>query len=59
MQAGHPISLLMFGTFAIVLLLAIVLLANFLRKRRNRHPMDDQPDRNIDEIRRDGGKPHD
>ncbi len=57
MQAGHPISLLMFGSLLIALVLAIVLLAAFLRKRRNRHPMAGQRERNIDEIRRDGGKP--
>lgn len=51
MSAGHPVSMLMFGTLAIVLILAIVLLLRFLRKGENRHPMSDVRERNIDEIR--------
>ena len=52
---GSSISVLMFGTFAAVLIVGVVLLLRFLRKPGNRHPMDGQPERNIDEIRRDGG----
>lgn len=51
---GSPISLLMFGTLAIVVIVGIVLLLRLLRKPENRHPMDGQRERNIDEIRRDG-----
>ncbi len=57
MEAGHPISLLMFGSLLIPVIIAIVLLAAFLRKRRNRHPMEGQRERNIDEIRSEGGEP--
>lgn len=51
---GSPISLLMFGTLAIVVIVGIVLLLRHLRKPGNRHPMDGERERNIDEIRRDG-----
>lgn len=51
MSAGHPVSLLMFGSLGIVLILAIVMLLRFLRKKENRHPMSDVRERNIDEIR--------
>ena len=51
MNAGHPVSMLMFGTLAIVLVLAIVVLLRFLRRKENRHPMSDVRERNIDEIR--------
>lgn len=54
MQAGHPLSLLLFGTLIIVVIAAVVLLLRFLRKPGNRHPMDGQRERSIDEIRRDG-----
>jgi hypothetical protein len=52
-QAGHPLSLLGFGTIGIVLLLAVVALAWFWRNRRHRHPMAGERERNIDEIRRE------
>lgn len=48
------ISVLMFGTLLIVFLIAIVVLARFLAKPHNRHPMSGKRERNIDEIRRDG-----
>ncbi len=51
MSTGHPVSLLMFGTFAIALILAVVVLLRFLRKPANRHPMSNVRERNIDEIR--------
>ncbi len=54
MQNGHPISMLMFGTLAVVVVIAAVLLVRFMRKRENRHPMEGERERNIDEIRRDG-----
>lgn len=54
MEAGHPVSLLMFGTLVVAILIAVILFARFMRKRRNRHPMAGQPERNIDDIRREG-----
>lgn len=51
---GSPISFLMFGTLAAVVIIGVILLLRFLRKPGNRHPMDGQRERNIDEIRRDG-----
>ena len=51
---GGPISLLMFGTLAAVVVVGLVLLLRHLRKPGNRHPMEGQRERNIDEIRRDG-----
>lgn len=43
---------LMFVTLGIVLLIGIVLLVRFMRKPQNRHPMENQRERNIGEIRR-------
>ena len=54
MNADHPISLLMFGTFAAVVIIGIVLLLRFLRKPGNQHPMEGERERGIDEIQRDG-----
>ena len=54
MPSEQPISYLMFGTIAIVIVLAVVLVLRFLRKPANRHPMRGEPERDIDEIRRDG-----
>ena len=54
MNAGHPVSLLMFGTFAVVVVIAVFLLVRHLRKPGNRHPMEGVRERNIEEIRRDG-----
>lgn len=48
------ISVLMFGTFTIVLVVVAFLLIRFFSKPKNLHPMDGQRERNIDEIRRDG-----
>lgn len=47
------ISVLMIGTLLIVLVIGIVLWTKFMAKPQNRHPMDGQRERNIDEIRRD------
>ena len=44
----------MFMTLGIGVLLALVLLLWFLRKRSNRHPMEGQRERNINEIREEG-----
>ena len=43
---------LMFVTLAIVLVIAAVLLVRFMRKPDNRHPLEGQRERNIDEMRR-------
>lgn len=50
MDAGHPLSLLMYMTFAAVVVVAILMLLRFLRKEE-RHPMAGERERNIDEIR--------
>ena len=42
-----------FGTLIIALIIAVVLLLRFLRKPENRHPMDGQPERDIQHIRED------
>ena len=54
MNADHPISLLIWITFGAVIAIAAFVLARFLRKPGNRHPMDGERERNIDEIRDDG-----
>ena len=54
MNADHPISLLIWVTFAAVLVIGVVLLLRFLRKPGNRHPMDGQRERTGEEIHRDG-----
>ena len=54
MQADHPISLLIWMTFAAVILIVGFLLVRHLRKPGNRHPMDGQPERTGEEISRDG-----
>lgn len=46
-------STLGFGTLVLALIIAVVLLLRFLRKPENRHPMDGQPERNIEQIRDD------
>ena len=54
MDAGHPLSLLIYMTFAAAAAIAIVLLVRFLRKPGNRHPMAGERERNIEEIREEG-----
>lgn len=54
MPTEQPISMLMFGTLVVVVIIVAVLLGRFMSKRRNQHPMDGERERNIDEIRRDG-----
>ncbi|WP_374942196.1 hypothetical protein [Sphingomonas sp.] len=44
----------MFGTLIAVVVVGIIVLLRHLRKPGNRHPMENQRERNIDEIRRDG-----
>lgn len=46
-------SALGFGTLILALIIAVVVLLRFLRKPENRHPMDGQPERNIQQIRND------
>jgi hypothetical protein len=53
MNTPEMTSALGFGTLIIALIIAVVLLLRFLRKPENRHPMDGQPERNIDQIRDD------
>ena len=53
MNTPEMTSALGFGTLIIALLIAVVLLLRFLRKPENRHPMDGQPERNIEQIRDD------
>ena len=53
MNTPEMTSALGFGTLIIALIVAVVLLLRFLRKTENRHPMDGQPERNIQQIRDD------
>lgn len=57
MNAGHPLSLLIYMTFAAAAAIAIILLVWFLRKSGNRHPMAGERERNIDQIREEGSEP--
>ena len=53
MNTPEMTSLLGFGTLILALIIAVVILLRFLRKPENRHPMDGQPERNIQQIRED------
>ncbi|MFN3620763.1 hypothetical protein [Sphingorhabdus sp.] len=53
MNTPEMTSALGFGTLIIALIIAVILLLRFLRKPENRHPMDGQPERNIQQIRDD------
>jgi hypothetical protein len=53
MNTAQMTGSLGFGTLIIVLVIALLLLIRFMRKPQNRHPMDGQRERNIDEIRKD------
>ena len=53
MNTPELTSALGFGTLIIALLVTVFLLLRFLRKPENRHPMDGQPERNIQQIRDD------
>jgi cbb3-type cytochrome oxidase subunit 3 len=55
MSGQEMVSSLGFGTLIIVLIIALVLYLNFMRKPRNRHPMDGERERNIGEIRDEAG----
>lgn len=56
MGTGEMTSWLGSGTLAVALLIALVLFLRFIRKPRNRHPMDGRRERNIDEIREEVGE---
>ena len=47
MLMNEMVPSLMFATLGLGLLVLVVILVMFLRRRSNRHPMDDQPDRNV------------
>ncbi len=53
MNTPELTSALGFGTLVIALIIAVLLLLRFLRKPENRHPMDGEPERNIQQIRDD------
>ena len=53
MLSSTAVPTFMFGTLGIVLVLLIIVFLRFWRKPANRHPMEGQRERNIDEIRRD------
>jgi hypothetical protein len=53
MNTPEMTSLWGFGTLILALVVAVVVLLRFLRKPENRHPMDGQPERNIQQIRED------
>ena len=53
MNTPELTSALGFGTLVIALIIAMFLLLRFLRKPENRHPMDGEPERNIQQIRDD------
>ena len=46
-------SALGFGMLILALIIAVVVRLRFLRKPENHHPMDGQPERNIQQIRED------
>lgn len=53
MNTPEMTSALGFGTLILALIIALVVLLRFLKKPQNRHPMDGQPERNIEQIRED------
>lgn len=53
MNTPEMTSLLGFGTLILALIITVVILLRFLRKPENRHPMDGQSERNIQQIRED------
>jgi len=57
MNRTELIGMLSIGRIAIVVLVLALVLYFFLRKRENRHSMDGKRERNIDEIRAEGGDP--
>jgi hypothetical protein len=57
MDTADMTGLLGFGTLGVALIIAIILWLRFMRKPENRHPMDGQRERNIDEMRHEAGEP--
>ena len=53
MNTPELTSVLGFGTLIIAAIIAALLLLRFLRTPGNRHPMDGEPERNIQQIRDD------
>ena len=53
MNTTEMTSALGFGTLILALIIAVVILLRFVRKPENRHPMDRQRERNIQQIRED------
>lgn len=56
MGTADMTGLLGFGTLAVGLIIAIILLLRFLRKPQNRHTMAGERERNIGEIREEAGE---
>lgn len=56
MDTADMTGALGFGTLIVVLLIAIVIWARFMRKPENRHPMEGKRERNIEEIREEAGQ---
>ncbi len=50
MNANDLVPMLMMFTLVAGLVIALVLFIRFMRKPKNRHPMDGQRERNIEEI---------
>lgn len=53
MSTPEMTSALGLGTLILALIIVLVLLLRFLRSPENHHPMDSQPERNIEQIRHD------
>jgi hypothetical protein len=51
MDTEQMTSLLGFGTLAVALMIAVIMWVRFMRKPQNRHPMQGERERNIEEIR--------
>tara|TARA_R110002072_G_scaffold15856_33_gene62902 strand:- start:7833 stop:8003 length:171 start_codon:yes stop_codon:yes gene_type:complete len=51
MGTDNLLTWLAFGTLIAAFVIALVLFLRFMRKPKNRHPMDGQRERDIEEIR--------
>ena len=54
MLSSTAVPVFMFGTLGVVFIIALIVFLKFQSKKSNRHPMDGQRERNIDEIREEG-----